>query len=276
MRLLRILTVVLFAACLGFYIWATARYNAGQNHEKPELTCPENTLELSVQDEEAALLQGISARDKQDGDLTDHILIASKSQFLEPGTFTVDYVVFDAHQNFDQATRRVRYTDYVPPYFTLSQPLVFMQGSNIRYLNYVGAKDALDGDISDKIKVKASSVSNYTVGIYPVLLEVSNSFGDTIQVELSVVVTNGRSNGPTIALKEYLTYVKVGESFDPYALIESVNTLKGEPVSKDLVQVLGSVDTQTPGSYQLIYKCDHASGEGITYLTVVVAQEVGR
>lgn len=275
MRLLRILAVVLFAACLGFNIWATTRYNAGQNKEKPVLTCPENTLELSVRDGEAALMQELTAQDEQDGDLTDHILIASKSQFLEPGTFTVNYVVFDSHQNFDEAARRVRYTDYVPPRFTLSQPLVFMQGSNIRYLNYVGAKDVLDGDISDKIKVRASSVSNYTAGVYPVLLEVSNSFGDTIQVELSVVVTDGRSNGPTIALKEYLTYVKAGESFDPYALIESVSTVRGEPVSKDLVQILGSVDTQTPGSYQLIYKCNHASGEGITYLTVVVAQEVG-
>lgn len=272
MKIVRILAVAVFCLCLILNIWATARYHAEFDTQGPELQCPEDTLRLSVYDGEEALLQGLTASDVQDGDLTDKIIIASTSYFLEPGVFTVDYVVFDSHHNSAQASRRVEYTDYESPEFCLSQPLVFIRGQNIRYLNYVTASDVLDGDITDKIKVKASDVSNYTAGTYPVLLEVTNSHGDTVEVELSVVVQDRQSAGPQLQLREYLTYVKAGESFDPYALLLPAYDTDGTPIQSEQVSVLGSVDTEQPGSYQIIYSCQGVSGEGRTYLTVVVTE----
>lgn len=272
MRLIRILVVVLTCACIGFYIWATVRFNEDYDNVPPKLICDSTTLELSVEDGEEALYKGITATDDQDGDLTGEILLSGKSFFLESGVFEAEYVVFDSYQNFCQITRRIHYTDYTSPEFRVSQPLIFQRGENIRYLNYVTARDVLDGDITDQIKVLASNVSNYTAGTYPVLLEVSNSYGDTVQVELMVVVREKNSANVSIALSEYLVYLTVGEEFDPYRLIESVTTTDASQRSKQKVQVLGTVDTQTEGCYQLIYSYDEDDGYGQAYLTVVVKE----
>lgn len=274
MRIIRISVAMLLVICMALYLWTSVRYRSEHNTEGPELVCESDTLELSVESGEEALLQGLSATDAQDGDLTGKILLASKSFFLEPGVFEAEYVVFDSHQNFDSVTRRICYTDYTAPRFALIQPLVFTKGDNIRYLDYVTATDVLDGDITDQIKVKASDVSNYTVGTYPVLLEVSNSFGDTVQVELTVVVQDKNTIGPVISLSDYLVYLSMGEEFDPYELITSVVAVDGTRLSSQRVQVLGSVDTQTPGSYQLIYSCTYDGFTGTTYLTVVISEEV--
>lgn len=273
MRILRILAVVAFALSLGVNLWATSRYREENNTEGPALVCDSEYLEISVSDPAETLMQGLTASDAQDGDLTDKILVASTSYFLEPGVFDIDYVVFDSHRNCATATRRVHYTDYTAPRFNLSMPLVFQRGENVRYLNYVTATDCLDGDITDQIKVVASDVSNYTAGTYPVLLEVTNSHGDRQQVELCVVVLERRTAGPTIQLSEYIHYVSTGDSFDPYTLIRSITGSDGTAIAKRQASVLGVVDTQTPGCYQLIISCSDSAGEGRTYLTVVVEGE---
>lgn len=274
MRILRILAVVAFALSLGVNLWATSRYREENNTEGPALVCDSEYLEISVSDPAEILMQGLTASDGQDGDLTDKILVASTSYFLEPGVFDIDYVVFDSHRNCATATRRVHYTDYTAPRFNLSMPLVFQRGENVRYLNYVTATDCLDGDITDQIKVVASDVSNYTAGTYPVLLEVSNSYGDTVQVELMVEVREKNSYNVSIALTGYLVYLDMGEAFDPYSLISSVTETAGTRLDAQNVQVLGTVDTQAEGCYQLIYSYDTDGDRGQTRLTVVVKGEV--
>lgn len=274
MRLLRLGVLVLFVLCLALNIWTSITYSANHNTEGPTLTCDADTIEISVTDGPEALMQGLSAQDAQDGDLTGRILLANKSFFQEKGTFEAEYVVFDSHQNFRTLTRKVIYTDYTSPRFSLSEPLVFTRGQNIRYLNYITVRDAVDGDLTEKIKVIASNISNYTAGTYPVLLEVSNSFGDTVQVELPVVVADPDRQGITITLSENLLYLPLGSSFDPYERIQSVTDPDGFRLSKTAVQVLGSVDTQTPGCYQLLFSCEENGEEGMCYLTVVVTEEV--
>ncbi len=273
MRYLRAAAVLIFAFALVLNLWATVQYSVQNNTDAPVIESAVETLNLSVSDGADALMQGLTATDKQDGDLTEHILISSSSYFIQPGVFDVDYVVFDSHQNSGVYTRRVSYSDYTPPRFAVSQPLVYTRGENIRYLNYVTATDALDGDLTEQIKVKASNVSNYTAGSYPVLLEVANSHGDRQEVELLVVVQEAKAHGPKITLTEYLSYVPKGGSFDPYKIVQSVSNTQGELVNTGKVVVLGSVDTGTPGYYQLIFSYDDGSYEGRTYMTVVVTED---
>lgn len=273
MRYLRRAAVLIFAASLVANIWASMQYSRSHNTEGPTIQSQSDTLNLSVTDGGEALLQGLTASDPQDGDLTGSILVASSSYFVEPGVFDVDYVVFDSHRNSAEYTRRVSYSDYTHPRFRVSEPLVYVRGENIRYLNNITAEDVLDGDLTEMIKIKASNVSNYTAGAYPVLLEVTNSHGDRQEVELYVIVLDHRETGPRIELKEYLTYVTAGDSFDPYHLVESVTDSKGDSVNRGQVSVLGSVDTDKPGSYQLIFSYDDGKAEGRAYTTVVVRED---
>ena len=123
MRYLRICAVILLVLSLLLAGWANLRYYGSMNTDHPVLTSSEALLELGIQEPPEALLRGLSASDATDGDLTDKIMVASMSHFLEPGILNVKYVVFDAHNNSATLTRRVHYTDYQPPVFTLEKAL---------------------------------------------------------------------------------------------------------------------------------------------------------
>lgn len=274
MRFLRIGAVLMFIVCLALNIMGNARYKARQDTTAPVIESTSDHLELTVAQGPAALKQGLTAHDKESGDLTDKILVASTSYFVEKGSVNVSYVVFDEGHNFGRYSRKVTFTDYESPRFYLDQPLVFYQGQNIRYLNYVRATDCLDGDITGQIKVAQANISNYTAGIYPVVLEVSNSYGDRARVELTLVVKSPSFRGPEIFLSQYLVYIEKGSTFDPWTLLQSVRAYgTGEAIADDQVTILGSVDTDTPGCYQLAYSCTQNGQEGRAYLSVVVEGE---
>lgn len=122
MRILKIATVVIFVASLCFSAWAGYQYSKNLDIEGPVLTSSVKTLELSVADGQQALLQGLKAEDSIDGDLTDQIVVASVSHFIEKGTVNVKYVVFDSHNNAASLTRQVHYTDYRSPNFLWKKP----------------------------------------------------------------------------------------------------------------------------------------------------------
>ena len=121
MRYLRIFTVVLFVCSLLFAGWANHHYNRNRNTDHPVITSTVETLQISVQDPPEAIYRQLHAQDPTDGDLTDQIMVASMSHFIEPGIVRVKYVVFDSYNNSATLTRLLQYTDYKPPVFSLEK-----------------------------------------------------------------------------------------------------------------------------------------------------------
>ena len=274
MRYLRLGVIGLFVVSLAFFAWANYRYKRGTNSDIPTISSNTDLLEISVKDGPEALLQGLTAKDKTDGDLTDEIIVASVSHFLEENTVNVKYVVFDSHNNAASLTRKVRYTDYQAPRFSLSEPAVFMRGGNFDLLSRIQVIDCIDGDISDNIRVVTNMVSIYAAGVYPVTLEVTNSCGDMSQLTLPVTVLD-KENTAAIQLDQYIVYLEQGKSFDPYAHIRLVTDANNLSLPKENVQVKGSVDLNTPGTYRLefAYSDQHVAGQ--TAMTVVVESREG-
>ena len=276
MRYMRIAAIVIFVAAAAFYIWADHKYNKDKNLDYPVFSCTEAVLELEVADGKEGLLRGLKAHDSTDGDLTDRIMVASTSFFTEGGKTKVKYVVFDAHNNATTFTREVIYKDYHSPRFHLHMPLVYELGSNVDFLSYLQAIDPLEGDISKRIKVVTSQVSNYSAGKFPVALEVTNSYGITEHLQLWVAVVQKNSQTATIYLDDYIAYLEPGESFDPYRHITGVKRKDGTTLNVEDVKVLGGVDPTKPGYYELTYRYEKGSDVAETYLTVVVPEEVAK
>lgn len=281
MRGLKITVIVGFV--LSTILYAGVFVMNMRNHDStiPIIINSTGLLELSVKDSDEKLLEGLAAVDKKDGDLTDQIMVAGISHLKKDGTCNVKYVVFDSDHNSDELTRKVQFTDYKEPVFSLKKPLVYRQGENIDILERIRAKDSLDGDISDKIKIKSSDISNYQTGIYPVVLEVKNSFGVKSSIELQVVVQDNYNYNveKKIQLSKYIVYINQGKKFDPYDYIKSVKDGDSE-VSDPDINIYGEVDTDTPGCYYLSYTLvtENSYGmesetDGLAYLTVVVQEE---
>ena len=270
MRYFRLSVVLLFLLSLALCVWTVHEYRQNSNADLPVLTCQEDFLELSVSDGPEALMAGLSAYDKTDGDLTDQILVASVSHVIQPGTVKIKYVVFDSHNNSATVSRKVHYTDYESPRFSLGKAPIYLRGDNFDLLKYITVTDALDGDISHKVKVVSSAVSNYSAGSYPISLEVANSYGDTAQIELRVIYQDKNNARVTITLKDYITYVETGSRFDPMASILSVTDGNGAALNKNAVTIDGNVDTSQPGCYQLTYSYEANGLQGQSCMTVVV------
>jgi len=271
MRYLRIFTVILFLLSLLVFWWGNSRYYKNLDTVYPVLRSSEEVLELSVTDSDEELFRGLSASDPVDGDLTEQIMLASISHFLEPGTVNVKYVVFDSNNNAATLTRKVHYTDYKSPVFSLEKSPVYKVGSSFDLLDYIHVNDCLDGDITDQVRVISNMVNNYAVGRYPVILEVSNSCGDTATITLWINYTS-EENTAIIKLHSYIVYIQQGETFVPERWIASVTDRDTLPLDAEKIEIQGNLDVNTPGDYQLIYNYEDGNLSGQAAITVVVAE----
>ena len=273
MRYLRIFTVIVLVFSLLFAGWANYQYNRNRNTDYPEITSTVELLEISVEDPAEAIYRELHAQDATDGDLTDQILVASVSHFLEPGTVRVKYVVFDSHNNSATLSRLVRYADYEAPVFSLEKSPVYTTGSSFDLMDYIRVQDRIDGDISDNIRVISNMVNNYSVGNYPVLLEVSNSCGDTAQITLWVTYESKESSA-LVKLHRYIVYMQQGQKFEPLQWLATVTDRNANALdlNTENLEIQGNLDVNKPGCYQLVYRYDDGTLSGFAPLTVVVTE----
>lgn len=248
----------------------------------PEITVSGETLEVSVLDGDAALLQGVTAADDRDGDVTASVVVEHISSISDANEVTVTYAAFDSSGNVAKAKRTVRYTDYEALRFTLNRPMVYASGTSFDVLAAIEAEDMVDGDISYRIKATSmDETSVAAVGIHTIRFRVTNSMGDTVELTLPVEVYTERYNAQ-LTLTEYLVYIKAGDAFDymdyldAFTVRDDTVSLNGRIPAGVVLRTMGYVDTQTPGVYALAMTMTQEQGSleyvGYTQLVVVVEE----
>ena len=94
-RKLKIAMFTVMMATLVVYIANKLMLNDKFDNTYPEIQFEQDLLEVSVKATEQDLLQGVTATDKKDGDITDSIIIENMSNMLENNERIVTYVAFD-------------------------------------------------------------------------------------------------------------------------------------------------------------------------------------
>lgn len=269
MKRLRICVTVLFFVTLCLFLFFYVQ-QLDTDRTVPVITIPAGTLKVSLEADRDELMQGISAHDEKDGDLTDAIIIESISRFTEPGTAVVTYAVCDSDNHVASASRKIHYTDYTPPKFTLSGPLVFSTLENPQVLKILGAVDVIDGDISGKVIISATDYISNTAGTFTISAKVSNSRGDIIYIQLPIYIEEQSLSAPQLTLRDYLLYLPTGSSYDTGANLLSAAASDGEDL-RGQVRIDTNLDLHTPGTYQVHYYATDAQGRrSHTVLTIVV------
>ena len=221
--------------------------------EGPTLEYNGEILEVSIRASEAELLAGVTARDDQDGDLTDRIIVGGVSKLLGTDLAQVTCLVFDSDDNMASLTRQVRYTDYRRPKFQLTEPLVYASTDEAKLLSRVRVTDSVDGDISHQARVSTLWPTEED-NVYSATLTVTNSMGDLADVQVPVII---RSTPSGIRLRQQIVYVTAGQDFDPMSYVSSGRT--GLNARCD-----GTTDA--PGCWWVWYE----NGRDLAILTVVV------
>ena len=270
MRLLRLVITVVFVAALAVFAWYWYKDEIKADKTRPVITIDSEMLDVDLKADEDDLLAGVTAYDEKDGDLTDRLIVESISKFSEPGVCKVYYAVCDGDNHVASAFRKIRYKGYTSPRFYLNRSLCFSQLDVINAADVIGARDVLDGDISNSIIITSADYEYGVLGTYTVKAEVSNSKGDQISISLPMIVEDRNINAPAITLSEYLIYVKKGQSVDPMDYFVSAEDSYERDVS-DTLLMENNYRKDEVGVYSFhYYVTDGLNRQGHAVLTVVV------
>lgn len=255
------LLVLLIIACLAVFFGYRALERIKSDTDAPEIKIDAFIPEISVSDSKSALLQGVTAVDRRDGDVTASLVVESLSLQDSEGRLLVTYAAFDKAGNVAKAQREARYTDYESPKFTMDAPLLYPYGSNFDVLSTVGATDVIDGEIQHR--VRATSLADHSIailGTHDVKFQVTNSLGDTSTLVFPVEVYDPGTYDADLTLTEYLIYLPAGTAFTPKSYLDSfifqgttTDLRRGLPSGYTL-QTKGDIQTQTPGVYPVEFR----------------------
>ncbi len=268
MKTIKFTVIILLAVLVVAYTASYIYLGSSDRKIPPEISCSQEVLEVSASDPESALLAGLTASDPQDGDLTDKITISGISKLVTNDTAKVTYIVFDSDDNMASCVRRIRYTDYHRPTFSIEEPLVYAVTEEPSLLSRLKATDVVDGDISNHIRVSTLEPSNNSE-VFHVTVQVSNSVGDTAWVRLPVLMLASNPLRPEITLSQSLLYLDKDSKFTPSSHILSIE-VPGEKLDMSKVQIDNGVDTGKAGTYYVTYTYTANSVTGTAILTVVV------
>ena len=274
----QILIIILFLAAAAVFFINRIHEKKTQDFKAPVITAESDKLEASVKVSDEELLAGMRAMDNLDGDVTNTLVVASRSKFIRPNTVKIHYAAFDNNNNVGTFTRELTYTDYVSPRFSLSSPLCYLDSENrdaSQILKRIKATDCIDGDITQQIMVTQGDVETVGDGVkgQPVSLMVSNRSGDTSTLELMVRFEDYNVfNQQKPHLSQYLTYFKAGDT-PPSWILYADGVGYGNRVTSFIdagfnrypdVQVdTSAVDYNTPGAYEIIYTLTKLTESGV-------------
>ncbi|OAU73749.1 immunoglobulin-like domain-containing protein [Lacticaseibacillus rhamnosus] len=208
-------------------------------------------LHLHLGQKSFNLMDGVSAHDVEDGDLTNKVVYTNTVDINTEGTYQVTYQVTDSAGHKTSATRDVVVTN--------DAPVIHVSGNNQTEVGHafdplqgVTADDYQDGDLTTEIKV-AGDVDTSKLGDYELIYTVTDKNGAVTTLKRSVTVF---ATAPTLDVSKVPTELKVGDQFNPKANVTAVS-----PYGDVIVAVDGSVDTSKPGSYELAYTATDKFGQ---------------
>ena len=297
MRRLKRLSAALFIISLILLVFHVFKVRILDDRTGPVFHMDNRTVEVSVKDEQEALIKGLTATDAKDGDVSDSIIVESVGPFTGSGSRIVTYAAFDSDNHVTHTKREMIYTDYVPSRFHLSKPLSFAMNT-VNILNGVSVEDSIDGDLTRNVRmVSDGEIDTAHVGEYSARLKVTNSAGAISYLPVTVEIYDASvfHRLPLLNLKEYAVYVEKGDEFDEreyltsivingtsYSMTEEEGTY-GSPaeaqeeaqrtIGYDRVYIESEVDTDVIGSYEVLYSFEDTiskTGTGKVRLYVVV------
>ena len=242
----------LIVLCLALFA-GTAAVMVTSDRKGPEIAVPSGAdVTYEEGSDTALLLEGVTATDDRDGDVTDSVVIENIFPNDDRTGASVIYAAKDSHNNVTKVTRRVNYKaagDAATP------------GENTETDGSDAAPaENTEADGSDAAPAAEEAQQNDTEGV-------KNETNAKMEIEALP------SENPRMYLNTYETTVKAGSELDKISYIKEItDDADSQETLFTEIQVDGEVDTATPGDYTLTYHVTDSNGNqsNMAVLTVHV------
>ncbi|MBU1145639.1 MAG: DUF5011 domain-containing protein [Firmicutes bacterium] len=231
------------------------------------------------------ILSALQAYDDIDGDVSNRIVIISDDYEINKsvlGTYVITFEVSDLSGNSTQIDISVEVVDILKPVFSDIETIevAFPNSLTIsEIVSLIHASDNYDGDITTNIVLTEDnySSSNFEIGNYNLIFQVSDSSGNTEYYTVFIDVIDNEFpifSGITSIIVGYDTRLYLEDILQGLSISDNYDN------SEDLEIVLISENYfsnyQLLGNYQMVFKVEDSSGnitEQIVSITVV--DEIG-
>ncbi|MGL5244553.1 MAG: immunoglobulin-like domain-containing protein, partial [Sarcina sp.] len=235
-----------------------------RSNNKPAITGTNKTI-INV-GEPFNIMDGISANDVEDNDLTSSIKVKGVVNNNLVGTYIITYTVTDSDGNKVNVARTVVVKSNNKPIITGTENTEIKVGDTFDALFEVEATDTEDGDLTELINVKGT-VNTEVKGIYDLIYSIKDKDGNEAVATRRVIV---KSNDKPVLQGIKNSVIKIGDTFDKLVGITAIDTEDKDLTTK--ISVEGEVVFSKPGVYKLIYNVIDNDGNKVSKIRTVTVK----
>lgn len=225
------LVAMLFLACAALLVGNVVVY-IGEDRNGPEISVPQEEITYVAGTDTSALLNGVTAQDDRDGDVTDTVTIESIIPNANQTGASVVYVAKDSKNNVTKETRTILYS-------TDANQAAAQAAAEQVAADQAAAEQAAQGD--------AAGESAQTTD------------DGAAQNEAAIAALSAES--PRFYLTQYSVELERGAELNELSYVQDISD--DEDSRDELYQgirISGEVDTNTPGEYTLEYHVVDSDG----------------
>ena len=230
------LVAMLFLACAALLTGNVVVY-IGEDRNGPEISVPQEEITYVAGTDTSALLNGVTAQDNRDGDVTDTVTIESIIPNADQTGASVVYVAKDSKNNVTKETRTILYSTDANQ--AAAQAAAEQAAADQAAQDQAAAEQAAQGD--------AAGESAQTTD------------DGAAQNEAAIAALSAES--PRIYLTQYSVELERGAELNELSYVQDISD--DEDSRDELyqgIQISGEVDTNTPGEYTLEYHVVDSDG----------------
>lgn len=230
------LVAMLFLACAALLAGNVVVY-IGEDRNGPEISVPQEEITYVAGTDTSALLNGVTAQDNRDGDVTDTVTIESIIPNANQTGASVVYVAKDSKNNVTKETRTILYSTDANQ--AAAQAAAEQAAADQAAQDQAAAEQAAQGDAAGE---RAQTTDD-----------------GAAQNEAAIAALSAES--PRFYLTQYSVELERGAELNELSYVQDISD--DEDSRDELyqgIQISGEVDTNTPGEYTLEYHVVDSDG----------------
>ncbi|MBE6157904.1 MAG: DUF5011 domain-containing protein [Firmicutes bacterium] len=215
------------------------------------------------------LLDGVSAKDSEDGDITKNIKVSGTVDNNKIGTYEITYSVTDSGNLTTTKKITITVTENKKPVITAEDKEVTIK-TEFNPLDGVNANDSEDGDITKKIEVIDDNVDITRLGEYSITYRVVDSYNQEVTKSIQVKVV--KDHDPEIVAKD--KEIILNKEFNPLDEVSAKDSEDGD-ITQNIEVIENNVDITKLGTYKVKYKVIDSNDNSVTKeIKVTVIEKV--